>query len=163
MFKFLSLILVLFLSFACSKEEAQVNTSESEAHYRLGIEFAQYSLFENSIDEFDLALKYDPSNIKAYNKKGLVLFGIKEYGKALEMFQKVISLQPDHLQAHINMGMVSYMEGNKDGAVRIWEKAIAIKEGDNDSKAINNIANVYKEKGDYAKAVEYYTKAIDID
>ena len=164
MLRLISIFLTIFLFLvSCGTKETEKNLGESDAHYRLGIEFAQYSLYKNSIDEFDLALKYDPSNIKVYNKKGLVYFGIKQYSKAKEMFQKVISLQPEHLQAHINLGMVEYMEDHKEEALKTWEKAVGLKENDNDSKALNNIGNVYKERGDYPKAIEFYSEAIRKD
>ena len=152
------LVSVLFLS--CSSEEVKLDLVESEAHYRLGIEFAQYALFKSSLEEFDLALKYNPNNIKAYNKKGLVYFGTRDYANAKEMFTKVIASRPTDFQAHVNLGMVDYMEGNKDAALKAWEDAIALNSKDNDSKAHNNIGNVYKERKNIEGAEKYYSEAI---
>jgi tetratricopeptide (TPR) repeat protein len=161
---FLSLFLFLaFLISACSSDvsvEGKVDPEKSNEHYLLGIEFAQYSLFQNSLDEFDLAIKYDPDDWKAYNKKGLIYFGVKDYLQAKQMFKKANDLNSKNSQLLVNLGMVDYMEGDKDGALNFWEKSINLNPNDNDGKPLNNIGNIYKEKGDIKKAIEYYEKAV---
>mgnify|MGYP001367106843 CR=1 FL=1 len=119
--------------------------------------FPLYALAE----EFDLAIQFDPGNSDAYRKKGLVKFGLKQYEEAEKLFKKVISLDPENVQAYINLGMVKYTTGNKVDAKKLWEKSIDIKKDDDDSKAINNIANLYKEEKNYDKAIEYYRLAIN--
>jgi tetratricopeptide (TPR) repeat protein len=156
------LFLAIWIS-ACSSDttvEGKVDPEKSNEHYLLGIEFAQYSLFQNSLDEFDLAIKYNPDDWKPYNKKGLIYFGIKDYSQAKQMFQKAKALNSTNPQLLVNLGMVDYMEGNKDGALSFWEKSISLNSNDNDGKPLNNIGNIYKEKGDIEKAIEYYEKAV---
>lgn len=155
--------LAFFPLFSCINSEVELDVGDSDSHYHLGIEFAQYSLFQNAIDEFDLALKYNPDNVKAYNKKGLVLFGIGEYGKAKQAFEKVISIRPDYVQAHINLGMVSYVEGDQAKALQHWEESVGISSNDKDAKAYNNIANIYNNEKNFTRAIEYYQKALDED
>ena len=160
--RFVILFLVLLVS-SCSSGasvEGKLDPKKSNEHYLLGIEFAQYSLFQNSLDEFDLAIKYNPDDWKSYNKKGLIYFGIKNYTEAKKMFQKASALNSKNPQTLVNLGMVNYMEGDKDGALSYWEKSISLNPDDNDSKSLNNIGNLYKEKGDNEKAVEYYEKAV---
>jgi superkiller protein 3 len=161
-FRFALFFLILLVS-ACSSEssvDSKVDPEKSNEHYLLGIEFAQYSLFQNSLDEFDLAIKYNPDDWKSYNKKGLIYFGLKDYTQAKQMFQKANALNPKNPQTFVNLGMVDYMEGNKDGALSFWEKSIDLSPDDNDGKPLNNIGNLYKEKGDIKKAIEYYEKAV---
>ena len=143
---FLSLVFTLFALSSCVSEDTQVDPAQSKIHYDLALELAQYSLYQNALEEFDLAIKFDPGNINAYRKKGLVEFGLKQYEEAEKLFKKVISLDPENVQAYINLGMVKYTTGNKVDAKKLWEKSIDIKKDDNDSKAINNIANLYKKK-----------------
>ena len=154
-------IYLLFLACSSPSIEPGQNEAKSAEHYLLGIEFAQYSLYQNSLDEFDLAIKYDPGNWKAYNKKGLIYFGIKNYTQAKEMFLKAKALNTKNPQILVNLGMVDYMEGNKDGSLAYWEKSISLIPEDDDSKAYNNIGNLYKERGDLKKSVEYYEKAVN--
>ena len=113
---FYSLILSTFL-FACTSRETPVDPVQSDAHYRLGVEFAQYSMFKNSLEEFDLAIKYNPENEKAYRKKGVILFGMKEYDLAKKEFEHALDLDPGNVQIHINLGLVHYSKGDKQLAL----------------------------------------------
>ena len=130
--------------FSCTSGEIKVDIAESESHYNLGLEFAKMSLYKNSLEEFELALKHDPNNQKARRKKGLVHFGLKQYDAAKTSFDNILSVEADNVQVHINLGMVYYAKGETDKARKQWEHAIRIHETDNDSKAFNNIANLYK-------------------
>ena len=152
-------VLFVFLS-ACTSGDLIIDTAESESHYKLGIEFAKLSLYKNSLEEFDLAIKHDPNNLKVYRKKGLVHFGLKQHDLAQEAFEAVLSQEPENVQVHINLGMVFYVKGKKEKARKEWEQAISIQDGDNDSRAFNNIANIYKEEKKYDKGIEYYQQAI---
>ena len=79
---FLSLAFTLLTLSSCISEDTKIDRSQSKTHYDLALELAQYSLYQNSLEEFDLAIKFDPGNINAYRKKGLVLFGLKQYDEA---------------------------------------------------------------------------------
>ena len=111
--RFLSLLSTICILFACTSQETDVDSAQSQIHYDLGIELAKFSLYQNSLEEFALAMKLDPSNVKAYRKKGLVHFGLKHYDKAEALFKKTIALDPENVQAHINLGMVKYSLGDK--------------------------------------------------
>jgi len=124
---FVSLFFTLLILSACTSQETKVDSAQSKVHYDLALELAQYSLYQNSLEEFELAIKFDPGNVKAYRKKGLVHFGLKQYDEAEKMFKKTISLDPENVQAHINLGMVKYSTGDKIEAKKLWERSIDIK------------------------------------
>ena len=71
-----SLLPLLFSSllFACSSQDTKIDAKQSQSHYKLALEFAQLSLFKNALEEFDLAIKFNPENPKIYRKKGVLLF-----------------------------------------------------------------------------------------
>ena len=117
---YLYLIFTLLIFSSCGSENTKGDPFKSKTHYDLAIELAQYSLYENALEEFDLAIKFDPGNIMAYRKKGVVLFGLKQYDEAENLFAKTISLDPENVQAYINLGMVKYITGDKDGAIGRW-------------------------------------------
>ena len=89
---FFSLIFTLLILSSCSSDDTKIDSVQSKTHYDLALELAQYGLYENSLEEFDLAIKFDPSNIDAYRKKGIVQFGLKKYEEAETLFKKAISL-----------------------------------------------------------------------
>jgi len=153
------LLLILILS-ACISQETKVNSHQSNVHYNTGLELARNALYQNALDEFTIAIRIDPGNINAYRKKGLIHFGFKQYNEAEKLFIKAISLDPNDVQSYINLGMVKYSKGDKVEAKNLWYKSANLKTDDNDAKAWNNIANLYKEDKNYKKAIEYYQLAI---
>jgi tetratricopeptide (TPR) repeat protein len=159
----LLLFLLSSLLFACSSQDIKIDDKQSQSHYKLALEFAQLNLVKNALEEFDLAIKFNPENPKIYRKKGILLFGMKRYKEAKNSFQKTIQLDPKDVQAHINIGMVHYNSGDKDEALKAWEHAVGINYDDNDSKALNNIGNIYKIKNNLQKAIEFYQKAITFE
>ena len=52
--------------------------------------------FGRAKENYEIALKKDPSFIKAYHKKGDCHFMMKEYHKALECFEKGLKLDPNN-------------------------------------------------------------------
>ena len=127
--------LLASFTFACTSNDIKVDKKESESHYKLGLEFAQLSLFKNALEEFDLAIKFNPENPNIYRKKGLILFGMSRYEDAKINFEKALSLNPQDAQAQINLGMVHYTSGNKNEALKNWESAVTLNNDDNDGEA----------------------------
>jgi len=90
---FLSLVFTLLALSSCVSEDTKVDPAQSKIHYDLALELAQYSLYQNALEEFDLAIKFDPGNINAYRKKGLVKFGLKQYEEAEKLFNYLLELE----------------------------------------------------------------------
>ena len=67
--KIILLISITIIS-ACTSNDVKIDVKESESHYSLGLEFAQLNLYKNALEEFDLAIKFNPENSKIYRKKG---------------------------------------------------------------------------------------------
>ena len=65
-------IFLVFISiiFACTSNDVnKADLKESKSHFYLALEFAQLNLFENALEEFDLAIKFNPKNPELYRKK----------------------------------------------------------------------------------------------
>ena len=54
-------VVIASLISACASNDIDVDVKESESHYQMGLEFAQLSLPKNALDEFDLAIKFNPN------------------------------------------------------------------------------------------------------
>jgi len=64
-------------------------------------------------------------------------------------------------RSHNNMGDVYGQEGNTEGAIREFKKAIEIKPDYAD--AYHNLANIYHHKGDLKEAVTFYQQAVSFN
>ncbi|WP_342638181.1 tetratricopeptide repeat protein [Orientia tsutsugamushi] len=45
----------------------------AEKHFNVGISFLKLNKYQEAIESFDLAIKYNPNHAKAYNNKGFCL------------------------------------------------------------------------------------------
>lgn len=82
---FLLVLLSSFL-FSCSSQDVKIDSNQSQSHYKVALELAQLKLFKNALEEFDLAIKFNPEDPKIYRKKGIILFGMKKYEEAKRVF-----------------------------------------------------------------------------
>ena len=64
-------------------------------------------------------------------------------------------------RAHNNMGDVYCQEGNLEGGIREFKKAIELKA--NYADAYHNLANTYHHKGDLKEAVRFYQEAVSFN
>ena len=110
---FIGFLTLLFIctSFTCSSKEKQ-----AQKHYLRGFEYHNQGLAEKAIEEYQKALKLNPSYIEAYMNIGAIYVDKKEYDQAIQQFKKVIELNYYYGKAHYNLGMVYLYKGEKEKA-----------------------------------------------
>jgi tetratricopeptide (TPR) repeat protein len=129
-----------------------------ELHYLNGLIYFSEENYGKSIDEFNLALKKDPKNVKfIYNRS--VAFGmLEEYLSAIEDLGDCIKLEPDYAPAYYSRAYWYEYTGNYTGAVKDYETTISLNPVNYD--AYLGLANVYKNINEIAKACETINKAM---
>jgi len=81
---------------------------------------------EGSIEEFEQALKLDPSNINVHNSLG-VCYGLTgDYEKAKLEFQSALKLNSNEVMPWYNLGFTSMLNGNRNKALDLFLKANTI-------------------------------------
>jgi tetratricopeptide (TPR) repeat protein len=81
---------------------------------------------KGSVEEFEQALKLDPSNTNVHNSLG-VCYGLQgDYQKAKLEFNTVIKLEPTEVMSWYNLGLTNMLEGNRQKALDLFLKASAI-------------------------------------
>ena len=98
-FKIITLGLVLFMISCNNNPEKSRNLCDK------GVDYLYRSQFEESIEYFDQAIKYNPENHEAYFHCGCAKYNIFQKEEALQDYLKVIELNPDYLQAYFNIGL----------------------------------------------------------
>ena len=82
--------------------------------------------------------------------------------KSPERFWRQTALvSPASPRAHNNMGDVYAQEGNMEGAIREFKKAIEIKPDYAD--VYHNLANIYHHNGNFTEAIKFYKQAISFE
>ncbi|MFN6229150.1 MAG: tetratricopeptide repeat protein [Dolichospermum sp.] len=110
-----------------------------------------------AIDDYNLAIKFNPNYALAYNNRGIVRSELGDKPGAIEDFNQAIKINPNEAKAYYNRGLVRYELGDKQGAIDDFNQAI--KFNPNDALAYNNRAYVYYQLGDKQKAREDLQRA----
>lgn len=79
------------------------------------------------------------------------------YTRAEEEFKEAIKMQPDIADAYLNLGNISGERGDRDRAMRYYERALAYGQEPN---AYNNMGIIYYDKGFYDKAIACFKRAL---
>lgn len=103
---------------------------------------------------------------------GNVLFAMSEYEKAESYYQRLLNelLETDlktKAACYYGLGVIAKRRGEIDLALRYHEKSLELnRHVSNNDKAVaaslHSLANEYKEKKEFAKALDYYMEARDI-
>jgi Flp pilus assembly protein TadD len=107
---FLTFLLVS-LSLSCSNKEEQ-----AQKHYKKGFEFHNEGALDKAAEEYQEAIKLNPSLMEARMNLGAIYVNKKEYDNAIQQFKKVVELNYLNARAHYNLGMVYIYQGDKDKA-----------------------------------------------
>ncbi|MFH1864189.1 MAG: tetratricopeptide repeat protein, partial [bacterium] len=83
-----------------------------------------------AIDNYFLAIKYNPLLWQSHQNLGVIYFNIKQYDKAIEQLNKAIEINPSNLNLQYNLGIVYLNSDNTQKAKEIFS-SILQKEPDN--------------------------------
>jgi protein O-mannosyl-transferase len=78
----------------------------ARAHYNRGVTFQSMGSFERAIDDYDTAVRLNPSYYKSYNNRGVIFMKMRRYEEALRDFDTVISLHPSDSNAQYNRSLI---------------------------------------------------------
>lgn len=93
-----SLLLLLLIS--CGN-----NVEKSILYLDKGIDYHYKSQYEEAIEQFNKAIKYNENNHEAYYYRGCAKYNIFQKDDAVNDFLKTIEINPDYLQAYFNLGL----------------------------------------------------------
>lgn len=130
------------------------------AHIFKGEAYLEAGLSKEAIDEYDLAIKTDPTSDRGYYERGVAYGSAGRYIEALNDFAKTIEINPLHKTVY-NVRALAYRAiGNYQGALIDLNKAIDI--NPQYAEAYYNLGLTYLSIGDKEQAVKYYRKAASL-
>lgn len=121
--------------------ERQANNEPNNATVRvdLGNLYFDARRFDIAASWYEAALKLDPKNVNASTDLGVSYYSSNDADRALKQFQYSLSLDPSHAKTLYNEGIVlAFGKQDLDGAVKSWEKLIAVAPG---TEEANRAAN----------------------
>ncbi len=130
----------------------------------LGLAYIDVAKYEEAFDYLQKASELDPKLADAYSGLGVCHNAKGEYEKSIEMFKKALDItpenSPDLAVIHNNIGQNYYLLKAYDEAEKELRAAISM--NDKLLTAYVNLGNVYTERNDYANAVVYHEKAVQL-
>jgi type IV pilus assembly protein PilF len=164
----LTMLAAVLFSASCVNQQQQEKENENlksraRAHTDLGAVYYQQKQLEIALEEFNNAVKIDPSFASAYNGLGLVNAELGKDDVADASFRKSIQLEPSNSEAHNNYG--SFLCGRNRIDESITEFLAAVKNPlyATPAMAYTNAGICSMRKKNMAGAEQYLLKALQID
>ena len=107
---------------------------------------------------YRLAAQRLPWRADLYELAGHEYYYAKEYSQANTVYQKAFQRRALSPEGWVAWGDVNYLNGDPKRAAEIWEQGLAQTSPSED--LYSRLAQIYKEKKDYAKAAEYLQRYV---
>lgn len=149
-----------FNLYQIKEAEEKVKVEKTYENY-MNLARTNYRLhnFEEAINYFNEAIKFDSSAFEPYSKRGDCFIETKEYQKAIKDYTIGIKLRPNSTSLYNNRGYAFLQLGELDNAVEDLLKAVKI--NPKLEHQYKNLAEVYFRKEQYNDALYYIDKAIE--
>lgn len=118
--------------------------------------------YNKALENCQLALKTDPSNVDAYNHMALIYMETKRYQKSEEAFLKALEIHENYPEVLNNMGVLMNRQERYQDAIAWFEKALKNDEYSTPENSLTNLGYSYFKLGSLAKAKAYHQKALDL-
>lgn len=122
-------LFIIFIFFSNNVSLADDNNEEKYTqHYYKGLEFLRKGLYNKAIDEFKIALEYQPNKADVYFGLGICMYQLKSYDKAKESYIKTLNYKPSpelRAQVYGGLGDIYLKLGDYNSAIEQYEKALS--------------------------------------
>lgn len=138
-------------------------------YMKRGIGYRVKSEYDNAISDFETARRINPqftavlSHLHAaYNSRGLINFGKKQFDAAFDDVTKAINIDPQSATPYVNRCVI-YLYARKDFDKAVEDCSTAIRLSGKSSMAYNHRGYAYEMKNYRKEAIADYTRALEID
>ncbi len=155
---------------------------DADARVKLGMAYYKKGEASRAVEEYENALEIQPNNVEALNNLGMAYDELGGFNEAITVYQSALKISPEHAQLQVNLSVAQDLKAGKyslkayrgyrrgrdfvaggkiDTAIAEWKKAIA--DSPNYTQAHLSLAEVYFNQRRYSAAIEFYTKAGQLD
>ncbi|MGD0904757.1 MAG: tetratricopeptide repeat protein [Terracidiphilus sp.] len=149
-----------------SGQEAGIDLAK--AFYDRGSAYMHKGDNDRAIQDYDQALRLNPSDAKAFSNRGLSYAHKGDYDRAIQDYDQALRLNPSDVVAFVGRGNAYKHKGDNDRAIQDYSEAVRLyrKGADqSDAMAQDGLGHMYYQgQGvplDYAEAARWYRKAAD--
>jgi len=132
----------------------------AEVHYLSAMIYFVDQNYGNSISEFGLVIKKDPTHIRALFNRALAFGMLEDYSSAIEDLSTCISLNPTYGFAYFSRAYWHEFTNKFNEAKSDYEKSIQLDPKNYD--AYFGLAYIYRNQKDNLKACETIGRAISV-
>lgn len=132
----------------------------SSANYDLGVKYALAGHYEQAIEAFQRAVRYEPKDADAYFSLGNAYAGLHRWKEAVEAYQQALRLNRNDGEASRNLGLAYYNLGEYAQAIEAFKRAIHIYP--TWAEAHFDLSNAYYKAGRLDDAESSYQQAVKL-
>lgn len=143
----------------------KLNIKNAEAHKILGRVLMIIGQFDRARVEFEFAARLKPESAEIRYNLGKLYSAQDNFPAAWKALEQALRLDPSYVEAHNALGFVLESSGLDDEAVASYRKAMELSESAEQPFAAPyvNVAAFYNRKNQTREALEYASKALEID
>ena len=143
----------------------QIDVKNPEAHKILGRDLMIIGRFDAAQVEFEQGIRYSPQSAEMQYNLGKLFSMQDNWQPARKAFEEALRLNPEYIEALDALGLAEEALSDNKAAVESYEKAIALNEARSGkfASADINLSAFYYRTGETSKAMEYASKAIELD
>lgn len=109
---------------------AYANKLLSWAHNRRGQNFAENQLYDQAVEDYNMALGYDPTMWRAVHNRGVAYAGAGKKREAMADFTKALEMNRGFVNTWYNRGELQYEMGLYDKAWKDFNEAVRVNNQD---------------------------------
>lgn len=162
----LIIVACLFPWGGCTPKETESQAQSSarvESLKTMGDVHLREGRFRAAMQNYTEAEALDPNNAELKFRIALVYADyFNRLEDAVRYYQEAIRLKNNYSEAYNNLGTVYLRQKRWDDAIAMFQKALENLYYATPEMAYYNLARAHEEKGDDAKAVQYYETAIEL-
>lgn len=143
------------------RDTIEKNPASWIAHNGLGTILLADKRIEESIDEFQQAIRINPNNEKARNNLGNALTETKRFDEAIAQYNIALMITPENPLTLINLGINYTLQGYLKDATASFVRSIEI--NPYDPYAFYNYALVLEKLGSQDDAEHAYLRALELN
>ena len=85
------------------------NPEKSRLYYDKGMDYLYHSQFEEAIEYFDKAIKFNDKNHEAYFYRGCAKYNIYQKEEALEDYNKTLEIDPEYCSKDSSWSEITHL------------------------------------------------------